>query len=256
MSAVNLLPDYMKIYYRALLNLYEEFEKEMTKQGRSYSVCGSKNVVCPFHGLKRTIISTLYILIVTRIYFVLTHYQLQELARSYYVEAKWFNEGYVPSFDEYMGNALNTAGYSLLTTSSFVGMGEIGTTEAFDWIKNKPKILVASCTIVRLMDDIVDYEEEQERGHFATGIICYMKEHAGMSIEEVTSEFNRRIENAWKDINEECLKPNSISMNLLRRIVNLTRLMDVLFKNGDGYTHPEKEWKDHIVSTFIDPIPV
>ncbi|XP_059643780.1 valerianol synthase TPS8-like [Cornus florida] len=225
MSAVNPLPDYMKILYRALLNLYEEFEKEMTKQERSYSVCGSKNA-------------------------------LQELIGSYYVEAKWFNEGYVPSFNEYMGNALNTAGYSLLTTSSFMGMGEIGTTEAFDWIKNKPKILVASCTIVRLMDDIVDYEEEQERGHVATGIICYMKEHAGMSKEEVTDEFNRRIENAWKDINEECLKPNSISMHLLRRIVNLTRVMDVLFKNGDGYTHPEKVWKDHIVSMFIVPIPI
>ncbi|XP_059644324.1 valerianol synthase TPS1A-like isoform X2 [Cornus florida] len=126
-SVIEQLPDYMKIYYRAIINLYEEFDKEMTKQGRSYSVDGSK-------------------------------YAFKEITRSYHMEAKWCKEGYVPSFDEFMSNALNSAGYYLLTTSSFVGMGAIATTEAFDWIKDKPKILVASSTIVRLMDDIVDYK--------------------------------------------------------------------------------------------------
>ncbi|XP_059654948.1 valerianol synthase TPS8-like [Cornus florida] len=138
---------------RAIINLYEEFDKEMTKQGRSYSVDGSK-------------------------------YAFKEIARSYHMEAKWCKEGYVPSFDEFMSNALNSVGYYLLTASSFVGMGAIATTETFGWIKDKPKILVASRTIVRLMDDIVDYEEDLEKGHVATGIICYMKEHAGMSKEE------------------------------------------------------------------------
>ncbi|XP_057962436.1 valerianol synthase TPS1G-like [Malania oleifera] len=37
-DAIDGLPDYMKFSYRALLNLYKEFEEEMDKQGRSYSV--------------------------------------------------------------------------------------------------------------------------------------------------------------------------------------------------------------------------
>ncbi|XP_059639010.1 valerianol synthase TPS1B-like [Cornus florida] len=189
--------------------------------------------------------------------FCLTHYQFKELARSYYIEAKWFREGYVPFFDEYIGNGLDRAGYYVLTASSFMGMGAIATTEVFGWLKDKPKVLVAANTIVRLMDDVVDYEEDLENGHVATGILCYMRQHPGMMLKEkVVDVFNRRVENAWRDINEEILVPNSISMHLLTRIVNLLRLMDTFYKKTDGYTHPNKVWKDHVISMFIDPIPV
>ncbi|XP_059623571.1 valerianol synthase TPS8-like isoform X2 [Cornus florida] len=222
-SAIDQLPDYMKIFYRALLDLYEEFNKEMTKQGTLYSVHHSKDA-------------------------------FQELARSYYTEAKWFNEGYMPSFDEYISNALISSGYYLLATSSFMGMGAIATTEAFEWLQNKPKIIVAITTIARLMDNIVDHEEEKKKGNTATGIECYMKQH-GISKKETTDEFYKKIENAWKDINEECLKPsNPVSMHLLTRILNLARVMDVFYKFEDGYTHPERGLKDHIVSMFVDAI--
>ncbi|XP_059640532.1 valerianol synthase TPS8-like [Cornus florida] len=226
MSAIDQLPDYMKIFYRALLNLYEELDKEMTMQGRSYSIDSSKIA-------------------------------FKELARSYYIEAKWFRKGYVPFFDEYIGNGLDSAGYYVLTASSFMGMGAIATTEVFGWLKDKPKILVAANTIARLMDDVVDYEEDLENGRVATGILCYMRQHPGMmSKEKVVDVFNSRVENAWRDINEEILTPNSISMHLLRRIVNLSRLMDTFYKKTDGFTHPDKVWKDHVISMFIDPIPV
>ncbi|XP_059668963.1 valerianol synthase TPS8-like [Cornus florida] len=225
-SAIDQLPDYMKIFYRMLLDFYEEIEKEMIKQGRSYSVHHSKEA-------------------------------FKEVARSYYVEAKWFNEGYVPSFDEYMDIALITGACYLLAIQSFMDMGEIATTEAFDWLQAKPKILIASNTVGRLIDDIMSREVEQKRGHVATGIECYMKQHARVSKEEVVDEFYKKIKNAWKDINEECLlNPNSISMNLLMRVVNLTRVFDGIYKCNDGFTHPEVMLKDHIISLFIDPIPL
>jgi len=38
MNAIDQLPaDYMKVLYRALLNLFNETEKDMGKQGRSYA---------------------------------------------------------------------------------------------------------------------------------------------------------------------------------------------------------------------------
>uniref|UniRef100_A0A5B7AAS5 Uncharacterized protein n=1 Tax=Davidia involucrata TaxID=16924 RepID=A0A5B7AAS5_DAVIN len=221
-SAIDQLPDYMKTCYRALLNLYKELEKEMAKQGRSCSILCSKDA-------------------------------FKEIVRSYYIEAKWFNEQYVPSFDEYMRNALITSTCSMFATSSFMGMGEIATIEAFDWLQTKPKVLVASCTICRLIDDIMTHEEEQKRGHVASGIECYMKQH-DLSKEEVVNEFYKRMESAWKDINKECLKPTSISLHLLMRVVNLTRVFDVVYKYDDGYTHAEGVLKDYIISMFIDPI--
>lgn len=82
-----------------------------------------------------------------------------------------------------------------------------------------------------------------------------MKEY-GVGKEEVVKEFYKRIEEAWKDINKECLMPTAVPMPLLIRCLNLTRILDVVYKTADGYTYPEKVLKDQIISLFVDPIPL
>lgn len=77
------------------------------------------------------------------------------LAESYLKEAEWLNKKYRPKFEEYMELALDSAAFALLSTISFVCMGDIATKEVFDWLSDKPKILKASCIICRLMDDFV-----------------------------------------------------------------------------------------------------
>ena len=54
--------------------------------------------------------------------------------------------------EEYMSIALVSSGYSMLSTSSFIGMGEIVTKEAFDWVMTDLKIVTTSTIICRLMD--------------------------------------------------------------------------------------------------------
>ena len=68
------------------------------------------------------------------------------------------------------------------------------------------------------------------------------------------SEFYKQVENAWLDINQECLKPTAVPMPILIRMVNLSRSLGVIYKEGDGYTHVGKFMKDNIRSLFIDPI--
>uniref|UniRef100_A0A1S3BTM3 Terpene synthase metal-binding domain-containing protein n=1 Tax=Cucumis melo TaxID=3656 RepID=A0A1S3BTM3_CUCME len=58
--------------------------------------------------------------------------------------------------------ALASSGYELLSTISFVCMGDIATKEVFDWLFDCPKILKASTTISRLMDDVVSYKVVEE----------------------------------------------------------------------------------------------
>nr|A0A348AUV7.1 RecName: Full=Valerianol synthase TPS1C; AltName: Full=Terpene synthase 1c; Short=ChTps1c [Camellia hiemalis]BBC44638.1 valerianol synthase [Camellia hiemalis] len=223
-SAMDELPDYMKALYRALLNVYDEVERDLAKQGRAYGVHHSKEA-------------------------------FKEIVRSYEIEAEWFKEGYVASFEEYMKNALVTSTGRLHTTSCFMGLeADVATTEAFEWILTKPKMVAASGAIGRLVDDVMSHDEEQERGHVATGLDCYMKQH-GVSKQEAIVELYKMIENAWRDINEEMLKPTAISMKLLIRVLNLSRISDVVYKYVDGYTHPEII-KDHVISLFEDPIPM
>ncbi|XP_037497671.1 LOW QUALITY PROTEIN: alpha-copaene synthase [Jatropha curcas] len=109
---------------------------------------------------------------------------------------------------------------------------------AFEWISNIPKIVRASATVCRLMDDI-------------TSAYSYIKQHGG-SKEEAEKLFRKEIRNAWKDINEECLKPTPVPMPLLERVLNLTRAMDVIYKDEDGYTNSHVI-KDYVASLLKDP---
>ncbi|KAI3459621.1 hypothetical protein Pfo_016284 [Paulownia fortunei] len=218
------LPDYIKPFYEALLELYVQFEEELASEGRSYAVYYAKEA-------------------------------LKELVRSYHVEAKWFIEGYLPPFSEYLDNALITCTYCYHTTTSLLGT-KSATEEEFKWLSQKPKMLVAGLTICRVIDDIATYEVEKERGQIATGIECYMMEN-GVTKEEAVNKFFEIATNAWKDINEECLRPSSYSRDVLMRILNLERIIDVTYKNNeDGYTQPEKVLKPHIIALFVDPIKI
>ena len=73
-------------------------------------------------------------------------------------ESKWFHREYVPTVEEYLSVALVTSDVTLFTIISFVGMGRMATKEVFDWVWNDPKIMKATSTIIRLMDDMASHE--------------------------------------------------------------------------------------------------
>ena len=76
---------------------------------------------------------------------------MKRQAESYFKEAGWLNKNYKPKYEEYMEVALTTSGYELLSTISFICMGDIATKEVFDWLSDCPKILKASSIICRAL---------------------------------------------------------------------------------------------------------
>ncbi|XP_016480628.2 vetispiradiene synthase 3 [Nicotiana tabacum] len=223
-SQINRLPDYMKISYKALLDLYNDYEKELSNDGRSSVVHYAKE-------------------------------RMKEIVRNYFVEAKWFIEGYMPPVSEYLSNALATSTYYLLTTTSYLGM-KCANKEDFEWLDKNPKILEANVTLCRVIDDIATYEVEKSRGQIETGIECYMRDY-DVSTEEAMEKFQEMAEIAWKDVNEGILRPTPVSTKILTRILNLARIIDVTYKhNQDGYTHPEKVLKPHIIALLVDSIEI
>ncbi|MCD7453791.1 Vetispiradiene synthase 1 [Datura stramonium] len=223
-SQIDRLPEYMKISYKALLDLYDDYEKELSKDGRSDVVHYAKE-------------------------------RMKEIVRNYFVEAKWFIEGYMPPVSEYLSNALATSTYYLLTTTSYLGM-KSATKEDFEWLATNPKILEANVTLCRVVDDIATYDVEKSRGQIATGIECYMRDY-DVSTEVAMEKFQEMAEIAWKDVNEGILRPTPVSTEILTRILNLARIIDVTYKhNQDGYTHPEKVLKPHIIALLVDSIEI
>ncbi|XP_044494132.1 (-)-germacrene D synthase-like [Mangifera indica] len=223
-SAVDQLPDYMQIIYAMLLDIYHEMETEMAPKGKLYRV----------HYAKES---------------------MKTLVRNYFIEAKWYHENYVPTMDEYMTVALVTSTYQMLATNSFVGMGDVATKEAFEWSVSNPKLLRAASVICRLMDDIASHKFEQKRGHAASAVECFQKQY-GATEEAAYKEFRKQITDAWKDLNEELLLPTALPMPLPVRILNFSRVIDVVYKDGDGYSEAQTYLKDYIASLFIDPVSI
>jgi hypothetical protein len=83
---------------------------------------------------------------------------MKNQVRAYFHEAKWFHKKHIPTMDEYMRIALVTSAYSMLATTSLVGMGDIVTKDAFEWLFSDPKMVRASAVVCRLMDDIVSHK--------------------------------------------------------------------------------------------------
>ncbi|CAN4114325.1 unnamed protein product [Withania somnifera] len=210
-NEIDRTPDYMKIGYKAILDLYEDYEKEMSGDGRSHVVYYAKE-------------------------------RMKELVESYNIEAKWFIEGHMPHCFEYLRNAFVTTTYYFLATTSYLGM-PYAKEQEFKWLSKNPKILEGRVTICRVIDDIATYE-------------CYMRDYS-VSTKAAMDKFQEMGEAGWKDINEGMLRPTPIPMEFLSRILNLARLVDVTYKhNEDGYTHPEKVLKPHIIAPVVDSIKI
>lgn len=96
---------------------------------------------------------------------------------------------------------------------------------------------------------------EQERKHVASGVECYMKQY-GVTEQEACDVFKKQIDNAWKDINQEFLRPTSAPTAILMRVLNFARVMDLLYKEDDGYTHVGQVTRDGVAALLINPVPL
>ncbi|CAI0455572.1 unnamed protein product [Linum tenue] len=183
--------------------------------------------------------------------------QVKELVRTYIKEARWYNKGYIPTMEEYVPNGYVSVGYPLGMTILCCGMGEAASEEVFQWLFNQPNpnIVVAGSSIVRLMDDIVSHEFEQERGHVASAVECYMKQY-GVSKQEAHVGLNNLVEILWKDVNEDILQPLKAPLPVLTAIINLVRVMDLLYKDEDTYTNAKTFMKEVITSTLVEPVSI
>ncbi|KAJ0786525.1 putative (-)-germacrene D synthase [Helianthus annuus] len=212
--------DYMKLLYKILLDVYDEMEIVMAKEGKAHHVNYAKEA-------------------------------MKEMIRNFMTEAKWRNEGYIPTVEEHKSVSFMSCGYKMLTIAAFVGMGDMITDKSFEWVLTNPPLIKASSQICRLMDDIVGHKEEQKREHVASVVESYMKEHDVTEEEYVYDVFKQQVEEGWKDLNKESLKCKDVPLPLLMCVINLARVMDTLYKYDDTFTRVGEELKGHIKSLFV-----
>ena len=83
--------------------------------------------------------------------FTISDSQTDDLVRSFNIEVKMLQEGYIPkSVEEHLKVSIRTVGSPIFTCASFVGMHDIATEDFFHWVSGEPKMVQALSVILRL----------------------------------------------------------------------------------------------------------
>ena len=159
----------MKPIYQTLLDVYNEIGELMVREGKgSYRIHYAKEIVSQFQFVCMDNFPSILLFLYGYYFFlklVIEHVididivdQMKQFVQSYFDEAKWFHEEYVPTVEEYLNLSTVSTGFTMLSLTYFLAMGDIATEEAFQWVSEYPKITRAGATIARLMDDIVGHK--------------------------------------------------------------------------------------------------
>lgn len=70
-------------------------------------------------------------------------------------EAKWFYEGHIPSFDEYINNAWVTISIPVISANAIFLMNETITENRLSLIHNYDELIQTTSLAIRLLDDLV-----------------------------------------------------------------------------------------------------
>nr|XP_048323765.1 (-)-germacrene D synthase-like [Ziziphus jujuba var. spinosa] len=246
------LPAYMQFCYQALLDVYSEIEEEMTKQGKSYRVDYAKQAMKYQVSLLRRgqVVSQetytdnggIYMPVALDISMAATSFVMGDEAtkhsfdwlfskpkieRASCVVARVMDD----MFEQKRGHVASAVERC---------MKQFGATEeeAVNEFRKQDEdgYTRASIVLKELVASLLINPFEQKGGHVASGVECQVK-HRGMSEKEVYELFTKEVVNAWKDINEEMLRPTEMPTTILMRPFNFARVMD------------------SVTSLLIDPIP-
>lgn len=156
----------------------------------------------------------------------------------------------MPTFEEYMEVGIVTAGMDDMIVFSFLGMEDCDEKIMYEWFASRPKVILAFNVMLRLINDIATFEEELKRGEVANGVNCYMKQH-GVSQEEAVRELKKMIKDHHAITMEEFfIASSTVPRQILVRVFNLVRVINLFYKEGDGFGHPDENLKAHFTSLF------
>ncbi|XP_059664109.1 monoterpene synthase TPS4, chloroplastic-like [Cornus florida] len=221
LSAMEQLPEYMKICYMALYNTTNEIGYNILKE-HGWSIV-------PF--LKRTWI---------------------DMIEGFLLEAQWLNNGYVPKIEEYIENGVTTAGTYMALVHIFFLIGQGVTTETISMLDPYPKVFSCSGRILRLWDDLGTATEEQERGDISSSIELLIREKNLSSQGEGRKEVKQMIHSLWKELNGELMAAKALPLPIIKAAFNMSRTSQIVYQHGDDHRFPNVD--DCVQSLFFTPV--
>ncbi|KDP35321.1 hypothetical protein JCGZ_09480 [Jatropha curcas] len=221
-NAMEQLPDYMKICFLALHNSINEIAFDTLKEQ-------GLNII-PY--LKKS---------------------WADLCKAFLLEAKWYNDGYTPTLEEYIDNALISIAGPLLLVHGYFLLKNPVTIDALKVLKEYSNIIRSSAIIFRLADDLATSSDEIKRGDVPKSIQCYMHE-TGASEVRAREHIQYLISQTWRNMNKERVVDSPFSKPFVGLANNLTRMAQCMYQYGDGHGIEDQETKDRVLSLLIQPV--
>ncbi|KAF8411658.1 hypothetical protein HHK36_004216 [Tetracentron sinense] len=222
-NTVQDLPDYMKICFLALYNTTNEMAYDVLRE----------------HGQD----------IIQYLKKVWT-----DLCKAYLAEATWYYNGYTPTLEEYINNALISVSGPLIQVHAYFLLGGKITKEAIEYLMGYQNLIRWSSVTFRLADDLGTATDEIKRGDVPKSIQCYMHE-SGVSEEIAREHINHLIAEMWKKMNKDMVSSH-FPLHFTSLGVNTARTAQCFYLYGDGYGIPDRETKEQVLSMWIEPIPL
>ncbi|KAM0880294.1 hypothetical protein ACQ4PT_033671 [Festuca glaucescens] len=184
-----------------------------------------------------------------------------ELCKAFLVEAKWQHERTMPSLDEYLHNGWITSTGPLLLLHAFTILQHTQQLQQDSWLRDDddgskdmvyPRPVELCSRVFRLCNDRATHEAESERGEGPSFIACHMAEAGGGGgEEEARGAVADAIAATFKEVNREVALGSAGAADSL--CVNLARIIQCIYRDGDGITSPTDSRKRLVKDLLFTP---
>ncbi|EAZ30283.1 hypothetical protein OsJ_14329 [Oryza sativa Japonica Group] len=222
-SAISLLPEYMKKFYRALLNYFRETEAQVEASDKYRVTCMKK--------------------------------EFQNLSTYYLQEFEWLHQNYKPAFKERVALSTLSSTVPLLCVTAAVGQGDAVTKESFELTTVRSSAVIACAKIMRFMNDIAAFKSgRKNKGDAANTVECYMNENKVTS-EVALDKIESMIESEWRTLNQVRCDHHQ-QFPVVQRLLNLAVSVPFFYdKKKDAYTF-SRYIQEIVGDLFVNPVPI
>ncbi|KAF2933432.1 alpha-copaene synthase [Oryza sativa Japonica Group] len=222
-SAISLLPEYMKKFYRALQNYFRETEAQVEASDKYRVTCMKK--------------------------------EFQNLSTYYLQEFEWLHQNYKPAFKERVALSTLSSTVPLLCVTAAVGQGDAVTKESFELTTVRSSAVIACAKIMRFMNDIAAFKSgRKNKGDAANTVECYMNENKVTS-EVALDKIESMIESEWRTLNQVRCDHHQ-QFPVVQRLLNLAVSVPFFYdKKKDAYTF-SRYIQEIVGDLFVNPVPI
>ncbi|CAL5423460.1 unnamed protein product [Camellia sinensis] len=222
-SAIEQLPDYMKICFLTLFNSINEMAYDVLK-GQGLNIISY---------LKKAIFVNL----------------------TYWRQSGITTDIHRSTLKEYMSNAWISISAPVILVHAYFFVTKPITKQALEGLERYHNIIRWSSLILRLSDDLGTSSDELKRGDVPKSIQCYMHE-TDASEKDAREHIKYLIGETWKKMNEDGVSDSPFTQTFIGIAMNLARTAQCMYQYGDGHASQGRDTIDRVLSLLIKPIPL